>query len=160
MDRKEVTNLCHKPETQFVFPLTAFTSMPTGQQSPVLIKDCSFSRYICLVARLKTCPLEFSSLTFWPWQSWQGADPSRVLHNKTFLYHVVLCKHKRAPLHPSTRLFTPVFPLQTLDRWSYFPTWSCGKSWDARQRSPTILPGLPHAFGPWSGRSVSLSPFF
>lgn len=94
----------------------------------VLIRDCSFSRYICLVARLKTCPLEFSSLTFWPWQSWQGADPSRVLHNKTFLYHVVLCKHKRAPLHPSTRLFTPVFPLQTLDRRSYFPTWSCGKS--------------------------------
>lgn len=133
--------------------------MPAGQQSPGLIKDCSFSHYICLIAWLKTCPLEFSLFTFWPCQSWQGADSSKVLHYKTFLYHVVLCKHKRAPLHLSTRLFSPVFPLQTLDRWSYFPTWCCGKSWDAGQRSPTIFPGLPHAFGPWSGQTVWLSPF-
>lgn len=41
--------------------------------------------------------------------------------------------------------------LLNVDQWSYFPTWSCGKSWDVGQRSPTILPGLPHAFGPWSG---------
>lgn len=109
--------------------------MPTGQQSPVLIKDCSFSRYICLVfsvAQLKTCPLEFSSLTFWPWQSWQAADPSRVLHNKTFFYHVVLCRHKRAPLHPSTRLFTPVLspadsgPLVLLSHMELWEVLRCG----------------------------------
>lgn len=48
--------------------------------------------------------------------------------------------------------------LLNVDRWSYFPTWSCGKSWDVGQRRPTILPGLPHGFGPWSGQSVSPSP--
>lgn len=42
--------------------------------------------------------------------------------------------------------------------WSYFPTWSCGKSGDVGQRRPTILHGLPHAFSPWSGQSVSFSP--
>lgn len=46
------------------------------------------------------------------WQNWQAAAPSRALNNKTFLYHVFLCKYKRVPLHLSTRLFSPMFPAE------------------------------------------------
>lgn len=46
------------------------------------------------------------------WQDWQTAAPSRVLNNKTFLYHVFLWKYKGAPLHLSTWLFSPMFPAE------------------------------------------------
>lgn len=91
------------------------TSKATGKQLLVLIKDCSFSRYIHLVLlqpSWKHAQQSSHHSHTELWQNWQAATPSRVLGNKTFLCHVFLCKYKGVPLHLSTWLFRPVFPAE------------------------------------------------
>lgn len=56
--------------TQFVLFWCCLQASTTGHCLLVLIKDCSFSRYIRLALlkpSWKTCPPEFSSLTYQPW---------------------------------------------------------------------------------------------
>lgn len=87
----------------------------TGKQLLFLIKECSFSRYVCLVLlspSWKHAQQSSHHSHTELWQNWQAAAPSRALNNKTFLYHVFLCKYKRVPLHLSTRLFSPMFPAE------------------------------------------------
>lgn len=156
----------NSPKLRAQFSVVVFflnSAYKQGHWATVTGSHCAFLRCICLVlccvavAKLKTCPLEFSSLKYELWQDWQAAAPSRVLNNKTFLYHVFLCKYKKAPLHLSTWLFSSVFPPE----WRLVVLLSHMELWEVLrymgQRRPTILPRLPHAFGPWSGQSGSLS---
>lgn len=110
------------------------------------------------VAKLKTCPLEFSSLTYELWQDWQAAAQEYSTTKHFYFYTMFSSVNTKEFLFTCQHDYSVQCFLLNADWRSYFPTWSCGKSWDVGQRSPTILPGLPHAFGPWSGQSVSLSP--
>lgn len=138
--------------------LTQFTSKPTGKHLVALVKGilCSFYLSVGGVANMKTCTGVLISHTRCG-RTGKQQPPSRALNNKIFLYHVLLCKTKQRLFTCQDDYLAQCFPLNA-ERWSYFPTWGCGKSWDMGQRRPTILHGLPHVFGPWSGQLVSLPP--
>lgn len=123
--------------------LAMVTSMPAGQRLRALIKGCSFSRRSGL---LKTRPAEFSSLTCY---SSGRAGKRRLLQvalqqQNIFIPCFWTGKTKRwegegyrvggggGMRFPSSSSRQHDYAAQcfllNVDQWSYFPTWSCGKS--------------------------------
>lgn len=128
---KVKTNHVHSQTLSSIcFILTLLTSMASGQQLLILIKDCFFSRYICLVSEPRWGKKRRKKHAHWS----SHHSPTRCgrAGKRPLLQGYSTTKHFYSMFSSANTkefLFTcqhdysvQCFPLNA-KRWSYFPTW-------------------------------------